>query len=64
MQKSILIKWITLAILALSVVFFFLPYVTLFGESFTTISLPCMVTCMVTCMATMQDVDIIKSLLL
>jgi len=34
MQKQILLKWITVAILGLSVVFLFLPYVTVYGESF------------------------------
>jgi len=34
MQKQTLLKWITVAVLGLSVVFLFLPYVTIFGESF------------------------------
>ena len=33
-SKIGLLKWITVVILALSVVLFFLPYVTVFGESF------------------------------
>jgi len=33
------IKWITVAILGLSVVFFFLPYVTIYGESSNPIAL-------------------------
>jgi len=33
-SKASLLKWITVAILGLSVVFLFLPYVTVYGESF------------------------------
>jgi len=33
-NKVSLLKWISVAILGLSVVLFFLPYVTVFGESF------------------------------
>jgi len=38
-SKAKMIKWITVAILGLSVILFFLPYVTVHGESFNPIQM-------------------------
>ena len=38
-SKASILKWITVAILGLSLVFFFLPYFTAFGESFNPMQL-------------------------
>jgi hypothetical protein len=38
-NKAVLIKWITVAILGLSLVLFFLPYVTFLGESFNPVQM-------------------------